>query len=52
MRIYIFKHGPEFSLDYYKLWSIGNKRDSILAVTKYCFNLFGISVIFVREGIY
>lgn len=51
MKIYFFPHKPEFKTGYYKMWSIGQHNLSIPTVTKYCFNIFGLTVMFTREGI-
>ena len=50
--IYIFVHKSEFRVGYYKMWSIGQRELSIPTVTKYCFDLFGTTIIFTRRGVH
>ncbi len=50
--IHFFPHKFEFKIGYYKLWSLGQYNLSIPTVTKYCFNLFGLTIMFIRKGVY
>lgn len=48
MKVHFFPHKPEFKIGYYKMWSIGSLFPT---VTEYCFNIFGSTIMFTREGI-
>jgi hypothetical protein len=49
MKLNIFARKLEFKVGYYKMWSVGQYPTG---VTKYCFDLFGTTFMFIRKGVH